>query len=366
MEIRAEKNPFLKAINLVGGVASQKANTLPILGNLLLETTEDGALRVVGTDLEVGISTKVNVQVVKQGSITIPAKKLQEISRELPEGEIEILVAKNNAVNIRGGKSYFKIMGLAKEDYPSLPEWSAKDAIILDQSLLKECLSLTAFAISYDETRYVLNGVLIKIKGKKIRFVATDGRRLAYAEKEFENPKEREFEMILPIKAVQELQKMLGWEGSVQMIPAKNQVVFDFGDTFLSSRLIEGNFPNYDQVIPKESVITSEANRENLLQAIKRTSLLTSPEAPAVKMDFVKGKILISSRSPNLGEAKEELEAQTNGGEIAIGFNPQYFIDVLKNLDTDNISLSLSNPDKPGLLEGKEGYKYVIMPMQLN
>jgi len=146
----------------------------------------------------------------------------------------------------------------------------------------------------------------------------------------------------------------------------KNQVIFLVGDSYLSSRLIEGHFPNYEQVIPKEEKTTSLANREELLQAVRRTSLLTSPDSPAVKLDFVKGKILISSRSPNLGEAKEELLAESKGSDVAIGFNPQYLMDVLKNLDIDKVSLSLSDPDKPGLLKGKEGYLYVIMPMQLN
>lgn len=366
MQIKVEKDKFLKGLSLVGNVAAQRTAPIPILGNILIETTEDGKVRLIGTDLEVGISTKVEAEIEKEGSITVPAKKMLEIVRELTAGEIEISVAKNNAVNIRGGKAYFKIMGLDKEDYPKLPEWQAKDAIEIEQAVLKECLSLTSFAISYDETRYVLNGVLIKISGKHIKFIATDGRRLAYAEKEFTQSKGKELDIIVPIKAIQELNKMLSWEGNIALIITQNQVIFDLGETFLSSRLIEGNFPNYEQVIPKDSSTTTHTNREEFLQAIRRTALLTSPEAPAIKMDFVKGKILISSRSPNLGEAKEELPAETTGGEMAIGFNPQYFIDVLKNLDTEQISLSLTNPDKPGLLKGKDGYKYVIMPMQLN
>lgn len=366
MEIKVTKSNFLKALGLVGGVTAQKANTLPILSNILLETTPEGALRLVGTDLEVGISTTIPVEVIKEGNITVPAKKIHEIIRELPEGEIEISVAKNNAVNIRAGKAYFKIMGLSKEDYPKLPEWSQKDAIEVDQALVKESLSLTSFAISYDETRYVLNGVLISVSGNKIRFVATDGRRLAYKEKELENKSGKKHEMIVPVKAVQELLKLLTWEGTLQIIPSQNQVVFNFGDSFLASRLIEGNFPNYEQVIPKGEKTTSSANREEFLQAVRRTALLTSPDAPAVKLDFVRGKILVSSRSPNLGEAKEELTADVTGDELAIGFNPHYLIDALKNLDIENISFSLTDPDKPGLMKGKEGYLYVVMPMQLS
>ncbi len=365
MEITVQKSEFFKAISLVGGVTALKNNTIPILGNILLETTKDKTLNVVGTDLEIGISTQIPVNVNKEGSITVPSKKLHEIIRELPEGEVEITVAKNNAVNIKAGKAYFKILGLPKEDYPKLPEYSSKSAIEIPQSIMKEGLSLTFFAISRDETRYVLNGVLVSIKDNKICFVATDGRRLAFIDKTL-NEKHSPIEMILPSKSVQELLKILNWDGTMKIIPLQNQVVFEVGETTIVSRLIEGHFPNYEQVIPKGEKTLSKANREEFLQAMRRTALLTSMEAPAVKLDFVKGKILISSRSPNLGEAKEELPAEVNGDEIAIGFNPNYLIDVLKNLDVDNISFSLTEPDKPGLLRGKDGYLYVIMPMQLS
>ncbi|MDD5217819.1 MAG: DNA polymerase III subunit beta [Candidatus Omnitrophica bacterium] len=366
MEIRTSKSELLKSIALVGGVTGTKAATLPILGNILLEATEGDQLDLVGTDLEVGIFTRLPVKVKQSGSITIPSKKFQDIIRELPDGEIEITVAKNNAVNIKSGKSFFKIMGLPKEDFPKLPEWKEEDAIEFDQSTLKESLSLTVFAISSDETRYVLNGILISIKGKYIRFVATDGRRLAFVEKEFENKKQQDLEMIIPAKAVHEIIKILTWEGTVKIIPSNNQVIFHFGNTFLASRLIEGHFPNYEQVIPKDEKTQSAVSRELFLQAVRRASLLTSADSPAVKIDFVKGKVLVSSRSPNLGESKEEMEAEVNGKEVSIGFNPNYIMDVLKNLDVESVSLSLTDPDKPGLIKGKDGYKYVVMPMQLS
>ena len=366
MEIKVGKSILLKAAGLVNGVTGQKANTLPILGNILLETSGKGNLTLVGTDLEVGISTTIPVEMIKEGSITIPSKKLGEIIRELPEGEVEITVSKNNAVNIKAGKAHFKIMGLTKDDYPKLPDLSSKDVVELEQALLKEGLTLTSFAISYDETRYVLNGVLISVKGHKIRFVATDGRRLAHYEKDFKNKAGHEFEMIVPLKAVQELVKMLSWDGVVKIGHTQNQAVFNVGETYLVSRLIEGHFPNYEQVIPKGEKITVSANRDELLQAVRRAALLTSAESPAIKMDFVKGKILVSSRSPNLGEAKEELTADVTGDELAIGFNPHYLVDALKNLDIENIAFSLTDADKPGLLKGKDGYQYVVMPMQLN
>ncbi|MFZ5803085.1 MAG: DNA polymerase III subunit beta [Candidatus Omnitrophota bacterium] len=366
MEFTIEKNAFLKALGLVCNVASLKANTLPILSNILIETEGKEKISLVGTDLEVGICTKSKAGVKEEGSITVPARKIFDIVRELPEGEVAVTVGKNHAVNIKTGKSLFKIMGLQKDDYPKLPAWKEENAYELEQAVLKEGLSLTVFAVSSDETRYVLNGLLLSIKEGKIRFVATDGRRLAIAERAFEGKQKKPYEAIIPTKAINEICKITDWEGNVKIIPSQNQVVFDFGETFLISRLIEGTFPNYEQVLPKEEKTKSTLSREAFLQSVRRASLLTSVEAPAVKLDFVKGKVLLSSRAPNLGEAKEELDAETSGKEVSIGFNPHYLADALKNLDCETVQMSITEPDKPGLMTGKEGYRYVIMPMQLN
>jgi len=366
MEIKIQKRELLKKVTLGVNIAASKPSTLPILNNLLLETQKEGKLRIIATDMEVGISTLLPVEDIQGGSITVPAKKFFDIIKELPEGMVEITVSKNNTVSIKAGKSNFKIMGLDKEEYPKLPEFSLSDAIELEQGVIKESLSLTSFAISHDETRYVLNGVLIAIQGNQIRFVATDGRRLAFYRKDLKQKQTKIIEMIIPSKTVHELLKLLEWEGMVKIIHIQNKIIFYFEDTYLTSGLIEGNFPNYDQVIPKEEKTTVSANREEFLQAVRRAALLTSPEAPALKFDFIKNKIIVSAKTPSMGEAKEELSADFKGEEITIGFNPGYFLDVLKNLPDENISISLTNPDKPGLVRGKEGYLYVIMPMQLN
>jgi DNA polymerase-3 subunit beta len=366
MEIKVQKSELLKKISLGVNIAASKPSTLPILNNLFLETQKDGQLKIVATDMEVGVSTLLPVEIIQSGSITVPARKFFDIVKELPEGSVEIAVTKNNTVNIKAGKSHFKIMGLGKEEYPKLPEFSLEEAIEIEQGVIKESLSLTAFAISHDETRYVLNGVLLSIQGSQSKFVATDGRRLAFYKKELKQKAVKNTEMIIPAKTIHELLKILEWEGTVKIIRTQNKVIFHFGDTFLTSSLIEGNFPNYDQVIPKEEKTLVQANREEFLQAVRRAALLTSPEAPALKFDFIKNKIIVSAKTPNMGEAKEELPAEFKGAEITIGFNPGYFLDVLKNLSDEKISISLSDPDKPGLIKGREGYLYVIMPMQLN
>lgn len=365
MDIKVQKDDFLKTIGQVSGAVSSKTN-IPVLSNVLLQTINPGQVSLTGTDLELGIRATCPAQVGAEGAITLPAKKLHDIIRELPAGEIEITVAKNNAVNIKTKKSFFKIIGLDPTDFPKLPEPAEKESIKLDQAALKQCLTLTSFAISHDETRYTLNGVLLRFKDGKIKFVATDGKRLAYIEREFAGQNNTDLEVIIPTKTIFELVKNLSDKGVVEVAFQGNQIIFQSNDTTIVSRLIEGRFPNYEQVIPKDEKTTTQLDREEFLAATRRASILTSQENQSIKMDFIKGKVLISSRSPNLGEAKEELDAEVKGDDLSIGFNPGYLIDVLKNLDIDQVSLSLTDPDKPGVIKGNDGYLYVVMPMQLN
>ena len=365
MDIKVQKTDFLKAVSLTAGAVSSKG-AVPVLNNILLQANKEmEQIVLTGTDLEIGIRTNCQAQVILEGSITIPAKKLFDIVRELPEGEIDIAVTKNNAVNIKAKKAYFKIMGLGAEDFPKLPEPTPNQTFELDQAILKHCLGLTSFAISHDETRYTLNGVLIALKNGMARFVATDGKRLAFVEKKVDLLKDISIDAIIPAKTVLELLKNLPGQGKVKVMYSQNQILFQLEGTTIVSRLIEGKFPNYEQVIPKETKTNTQLNRQDFLSAIKRISLLTSQENQTVKLDFTKGRVLVSSRSPNLGEAKEELEAEVLGEDLAIGFNPNYLTDILKNLDVDQISLSLTGPDKPGLFKKNDEYLYVVMPMQL-
>lgn len=366
MEFSIDKDGFLQGVGLVSTATTQKTSTLPILGNILLETNPEGELLLAGTDLELGVVTTLRVENHKEGAITLPGRKLHEILRELPPGRVDVATSKNNTVNIKAGKSHFKILGLNKEDFPQLPKPNTTEGIEIDQGVFKECLALTSFAISHDETRYVLNGVYIHLNHGIIKFVATDGRRLAFIQKKLTLSLKTPLEIIVPTKAIQELGRILNHEGKVKIVVTKNQAVFDFGKTLLTTRLIEGSFPNYEQVIPKEEKTVAQVKREELLQAIRRAALLTSPESQLVKLDFLKDRLLITSRSPNLGEAREEIVAEAKGNELAIGFNPFYLLDVLKNLDIETVSFYLTESDKPGLLRGKEDYLYIVMPMQLN
>ena len=367
LQIRAQKEELVRAVGIASGAVSSKA-TLPILNNILFQTNGPDELILTGTDLELTIKTKCQARVLLQGMVTVPAKKLSEIIRELPAGEVEITVGKNNAVNIRAGKSFFKIIGLEPDDFPKTPEISTEGSCELSSGILKQCLELTSFAVSRDEARYALNGVLMVLGGTRARFVATDGKRLALIEKTIDLPEGVGFEAIIPAKTIFELQKTISSEDvrQVQIMHTQNQLAFQFGDTTFTSRIIEGRFPNYEQVIPKEQKTTAQLNRLDLLSALKRVSLLTSQDNQSAKIDFIRDRILISSRSPNVGEAKEEIPVDVSGDELAVGFNPIYLMDALKNLDTESVTFSAADPDKPGLLRADGGYLYVVMPMQLS
>jgi len=364
MQFETKKDDFLKGLQTVQNAIPQK-NTLPILANLLLETDKD-RVKLTATDLDIGISSRVSTKLKAEGSITVPAKKLLDIIKELPdENTVTILLKKNNMITIDCGKAHFKIIGLPKDEFPQLPEFKNKESLTIPQKLLKEILTLTNFAVSKDETRYVLNGVLFIIKKDKIRTVATDGKRLALAEKKLPEKTLLDKRAIVPAKTVQEVSRMLQEEGDVKIQFSESQIFFDLGTTNIISRLIEGDFPNYEQVIPEEKEEKAEIDRQQFLAAVKRANLFTNPDSLAVKVDVSKNKMIISKNAPFIGEVKEEMPIKYNGKAMSIGFNPSYVIDVLKNLTDDEIGLELEGPDGPGVIRKGGEYIYVVLPMQL-
>ena len=364
MHFEINKDDFLKGLQTVQNAISQK-NTLPILSNLLLETDKED-IKLTATDLDIGILSMVPTKAKSQGAITIPAKKLVDIIKELPDtNNVTILLKKNNMITIDCGKSHFKIIGLPKDEFPQIPEFKNKETLTISQKLLKEMLELTSFAVSKDETRYVLNGVLFVIKKAEMQLIATDGRRLAMAAKKISGKNEVDKKVIVPAKTIHELLKMLQDEGKVEIVFSENQIFFDLGKTKVISRLIEGEFPNFEQVVPKERSDKIKINRGNFLAATKRASLFTHPDSLAVKVDVSKNKMILSKNAPYIGEVKEELGINYGGRNISIGFNPAYIIDVLKNLDDEEIELELEDSDKPGVIRKGNEYVYVVLPMQV-
>ncbi|MEA3305220.1 MAG: DNA polymerase III subunit beta, partial [Candidatus Omnitrophota bacterium] len=299
-------------------------------------------------------------------SITIPAKKFSDIIKELPEAMITISAKKNNMVHITCENSQFKIMGIPKDDFPKLPEFKDKDTIRLSQSMLKTMLNMTSFAMSRDETRYVLNGAYLVMAKNTIRVIATDGRRLALIEREIELPGHVDKKFIIPAKTVQELNRNLKEEGELSLSFGNNQIMLNLGGSIIISRLIEGEFPDYEQVIPKESKDKIIIDRDKFFLAAKRASLLTSQDSQAIKLDIGKDRMVISKNSPDIGEAKEELGITYTGSPFSIGFNPYYIMDVLKNLNGDMVDFELHDPEKPAVIRTKDKYIYVLLPMQLS
>ncbi len=362
MKIKLEKEQMVVGIQIVQNIVSSKA-TLPILSNMLLET-RGNKVNLNTTDLDIGISCEIPVETVEEGAITIPAKRFSDIVRELPPGEIIITTKKNNQVDIEGSKCRFKLSGLPKEEFPKFPEFKDKEVIKIGQGLFKEMIRLTSFAVSHEESRYVLNGILLEISADTIRLIATDGRRLAKIEKKLDAPLKKDVAVIIPLKAIQEIFRNLTDEGNISFITGTNQVLFDINGTLIASRIIEGEFPNYNQVIPKPVTPKIKVDTSAFLSAIRRANLLSTPDFQAIKFEVFTDKLVISKTTPDVGESREEILAEYGGKEMIVGFNPQYLIDMLKNISAESIELELSGPDKAGVIRLGD-YLYLVLPMRI-
>lgn len=363
MKFDTTKDILIKGIQDVQNAINPKT-TLPILSNILIETGKDN-VSLTATDLDIGITSNIQVKPGVEGAITVPAKKFFDIIKELPTGDVSISVKKNNLVHIECPSCLFKIMGLPKDEFPQLPDFKDKDSIVIQRPRLKKMIAMTGFAVSRDESRYVLNGVLFIIKPTYIRMVATDGRRLAMVEEKIQAPKAQERKVIIPTKTITELGKLLGDEGEVKMCFGNNQVLFDMGSTKVVSRLIEGEFPNYEQVVPKEVKDKVGVSRVKLLAATKRAALFTNPDSLAVKIELTKDKMVLSKSAPYIGEAREEIAVEYKGKDLSIGFNPDYLIDVLKNINEETVNFEVGDAEKPGVIRIGGEYVYVVLPMQL-
>lgn len=380
MKVVVSRNDLLRGITTVQSAVAAK-NTMPILANVLLEA-KDQRFEFVATDLDMGIRLSVPAEVVGKGSITINARKLSDICRELPDAAVDLETDDTQKLSIVCQKSQFKIHGLPKDDFPILPEVKKDKSIKVQASLFQEMIRKTSFAVSTDETRYILNGVLFQIEGGKARMVATDGHRLAYIQKKLESKNDEKSSLIIPTKALNEVSKVIGdlskgkekedekeekKELFVEISATDNQVKFVVSGVEIVSRLIEGQFPNYEQVIPKESTKKLEISTAELSAATKRVAILASEKSNSVKYKFNKGKLTISANTPDMGEAKEEFEIPYEDEELQIAFNSKYVLDVLKSVGTDKVDVELTQPLNPGVFKpnADQDYLCVIMPMRV-
>ena len=294
-----------------------------------------------------------------------PDDVLAAIVRELPASEISLETDAKNISTLRCGASYFKMYGLAKEEFPAFPSFKDAKTYTIRQSELKDGLRRTSYAISVDETRYVLNGILFSFKENKLTLVATDGRRLALFDSDLEFPRSHERDFIVPTKAVTELQRMLG-EGEIQISVGENLVSFEQNGSQLVSKLVEGNYPNYRQVIPGEAKERITIERESLLNSVRRVSLLSNDKTSSVRLNFSRNNLDITANTPEVGEAREALAVVYRGRDLSIAFNPEFLMDPLRNLSNDEVHLELIDEMSPGVIKINTPFLYVLMPMRVS
>jgi DNA polymerase-3 subunit beta len=372
MELVVRKNDLLRELQLFQGIVERK-NTIPILANVLLEARGD-EVKLLATDLEVALRSRCKASVSKPGSLTLPAKKLYEIVKSLPETDIRITEDKNG-VKVAAERFDSRMQTLPREDFPTLPESAGGAAVTLPPSALKEMVAKTQFAITGEDTRFFLNGALFVLRRDSMSLVATDGHRLALVNvdrngKSAKDKDDSEAKAILPKKTLGELARLLAeGEAEINYERGENHLFFNVGDRVLISRMIDGQFPAYERVIPKANDKHIEFERDRLTNAVKRVALLSNERSRAVKFQIDKGKVDVTSSSPDLGEAHETLPVEYTGAPMQICFNAQYVLDFLSAVTTDVVALELKDEVSQAVMKpvGAEGYDYtyVIMPMRV-
>src|ERR1039457_4252043 len=369
MNLTISKEQIINGLQAVQNVVSTRT-TLPILSNVLLRAEGD-RLEFTATDLDVTVACSVEAKVKQPGASTVPVKKLFGIVRELTNMDIDLEVDEKNTCTIRSGSSFYKINGLSADEFPPLPKFKEDKKVVLPQETLKGMMKKTSFAISTDESRYALTGIFISLKDHKMTMVATDGRRLALVDEEMDVAEKSSGEFIVPAKAVNELNRLLQEKGDVEIKFGENQASFALKDdkgfsVLVITKLIEGNYPNYRQVIPAEVKERVPLSREEFLQALRRAEIMTSEKANSDKLTFGKNNLAITANSPEVGEARETLAVNYKGKEIAIAFNPRYLIDALNALAEDEVFFELIDELSPGVLKINGPFLYVVMPMRLS
>lgn len=369
MKLAITKDQFANGLQAVQNVVGSRT-TLPILSNVLLQA-EDNRLRLTATDLDVTIASNVEAKVVRKGATTLPARRLVSIVREAAAGEIELEVDDRQVCTLHCGPSVFKIRGLSADDFPPAPNFEERAAITLPQDRLRGMLRRASFAASTDETRYVLNGIFFSLKDHKVTAVATDGRRLALTDEEADIGEAVNVEFIVPTKAVTELTRLLQEKGTVELRHTENQAAFKLldeagGAVVVTTKLVEGTYPNYQQVIPRECKERVTLVREEFMHALRRAEIMTSDKSNSVKLHFQRNTLLIMANTPEVGEAQETVTINYRGADLAVAFNPVFLVEALRALDTEEVFFELTDELSPGVLKINGPFLYVIMPMRTN
>jgi DNA polymerase-3 subunit beta len=364
MEVQVDRDAFHRGLQMVHNIVEPR-QTLPVLANVLLETEAD-SVRLTTTDLEVGVRVSVPAKIVVPGAITISARKLLEIVKELPSAPLSLRTQENAWVALRCAGASYKLVGLTAEDFPAVTEGAAAPWIPIEGKLLRDMLIQTTFAISHDESRYALNGVLFAIRDREMRLVATDGHRLALVARPLAAPASQ-VSGIVPRKAVQEIVRIVGAGEDVEVAIGDNQFMVRIPNVLLIARLIEGTFPNYEQVVPRAHPHRLLMGRTGLVAALRRVSVLSEERTRPVKFLFSPGVLKLSAYSPDFGEAEEQIDADYAGEELIIGFNSRYVLDALGAQSGDQVVLEVKDGLSPGVVKSfeEDGALCVIMPMRI-
>src|SRR5574344_323103 len=364
MKLKIVRSKFLEGLKSVQNIVAGKGS-LPILQNVLLEVG-GGEIKMTTTDLDISIKASCGCEVEESGSTTLPVKRLFNAITKVAEGEVEIEVDEKERASISAGNARYKLVGLPEKEFPRLPKDEDAYVYTVSQQVFKEMLKKVSYAASQDDTRRTLKGVLMSFKDNKLTMVATDGRRLALVENELEFPKSAEKDIVLPSKAVAELQRSLAGESEVSILVQKSQICFRLETLQIFSKLMEDAYPNYKQVIPKECAEHIDIDRQLLLDALDRASVMTMDEAHSTKLIFESGKLTVTSAASEIGEAKDEVAIKYAGEKIEIMFNPNYVMDALKAIDDDSVTLDLNNGHSPAVIRCSIPFLYVLMPLRIN
>ena len=375
MKFKINQDHFSNGLQQVLNVVASRS-TMPILSNVLIEA-EEGHISLTTTNLDLGIRCRIKAEVSDTGSTTLPVRKLATIVKELPVNEVFFETSDKNQAKITSGGSLFKIMGISSEEFPPLPTFENRKVFELSQEEIVNMLKSVSYAQSTDENRYILNGVYFNFADEKLTLVATDGRRLGLTGLDLEVSEENTGSLILPAKTVAELERLMGKGEKVNIAFNDRQAAFEIGlddagesglvdHLYLVSKIVEGNYPNYRQVIPKETEHRVKIERELMLECVNRAALVTSDKSNSVKIKISKNLLEISGQSSEYGESHESMAIAYDGPEVQVAFNPQFLMEPLKALNKDEVFFEFKDELSPGLFKTLDNFICVIMPLRLN
>lgn len=376
MKFKINRDHFTSGLQQVLNVVGTRA-TMPILGNVLIEAAEN-QISLTTTNLDLGIRCKIKAEVTESGALTLPVRKLASIIREMPSLEVQLETYSNHQAKITSGSSLFRIMGIGADEFPPLPSFADQHSYLLRQDDLQRMLKSVSYAQSSDETRYIMNGVFFNFEDQSLTLAATDGRRLAVISKDVEVSEENAGSLILPAKTVQEVERLIGKGENVRIAFNDRQVAFEITSAdededsglvdsiYLVSKVVEGNYPNYRQVIPSGNDQHIKLNRENLANCVRRAALVTTEKNHSVKVHVHDNILEVTGQSPEFGESNVSLNVEYSGPEISVSFNPQFLLDPLRALTRDEVIFEFKDELSPGVIRTQDSFLCVVMPLRLN